>query len=129
MSRLLLGVTGGIAAYKMLETARLALKAGHAVRAIQTETSRRFVGAASFAAITGAPVLLTEFDDDPLRGAYPGDPAPDAAAKQGTPDAGNGAGSAGAGLPRCPTHNAVLLRYGGRTWCRFCETNRYRSLQ
>ena len=75
MSRLLLGVTGGIAAYKMLETARLALKAGHAVRAIQTETSRRFVGAASFAAITGAPVLLTEFDDDPLRGAYPGDPA------------------------------------------------------
>ena len=49
MSRLLLGVTGGIAAYKMLETARLAIKAGHAVRVIQTETSRRFVGAASFA--------------------------------------------------------------------------------
>lgn len=79
MSRLLLGVTGGIAAYKMLETARLAIKAGHAVRVIQTRSSRRFVGTASFAAITGAPVLCTEFEDDPLRGAYPGDPAPDRA--------------------------------------------------
>ena len=32
MARLLLGVTGGIAAYKALELARLAIKAGHAVR-------------------------------------------------------------------------------------------------
>jgi phosphopantothenoylcysteine decarboxylase / phosphopantothenate---cysteine ligase len=79
VARLLLGVTGGIAAYKMLETARLATKAGHSVRVIQTETSQRFVGAASFAGITGAPVLTSEFEDDPLRGAYPGDPAPERA--------------------------------------------------
>ncbi|HWD75852.1 MAG TPA: bifunctional phosphopantothenoylcysteine decarboxylase/phosphopantothenate--cysteine ligase CoaBC [Solirubrobacteraceae bacterium] len=79
MSRLLFGVTGGIAAYKMLETARLAIRAGHAVRVIQTETSRRFVGTASFAGITGAPVLTDEFEEDPLRGAYPGEPAPDRA--------------------------------------------------
>jgi phosphopantothenoylcysteine decarboxylase / phosphopantothenate---cysteine ligase len=79
LSRLLLGVTGGIAAYKMLETARLAIKAGHTVRVIQTEASGRFVGAASFAGITGAPVLTGEFEDDPLRGAYPGDPAPERA--------------------------------------------------
>ena len=79
MARLLLGVSGGIAAYKAVETARLAIKAGHAVRVIQTETSRRFVGGASFAGITGAPVLTTEFDEDPLRGAYPGDPAPERA--------------------------------------------------
>jgi phosphopantothenoylcysteine decarboxylase/phosphopantothenate--cysteine ligase len=77
--RLLFGVTGGIAAYKMLETARLAIKAGHAVRVIQTPTSRRFVGPASFAGITGAPVIFSEFEDDPLRGAYPGEPAPDRA--------------------------------------------------
>ena len=57
MSRLLLGVSGGIAAYKALETARLAVKSGHAVRAIQTQASERFVGRASFEAITGAPVL------------------------------------------------------------------------
>lgn len=79
MPRLLLGVTGGIAAYKMLETARLAINAGHAVRVIQTPASRQFVGAASFAGITGAPVLTSEFEDDPLRGAYPGEPAPDRA--------------------------------------------------
>ena len=79
MARLLFGVTGGIAAYKTLETARLAIKAGHSVRVIQTEAGQRFVGAASFAGITGAPVLTSEFEDDPLRGAYPGEPAPDRA--------------------------------------------------
>jgi phosphopantothenoylcysteine decarboxylase / phosphopantothenate---cysteine ligase len=79
VARLLIGVTGGIAAYKALEAARLAIKAGHSVRVIQTPTSQRFVGAASFAAITGAPVLVDEFEDDPLRGAYPGDPLPERA--------------------------------------------------
>ena len=56
MPRLLIGVTGGIAAYKAVETVRLAIRAGHAVRVIQTPASRRFVGAATFAGITGAPV-------------------------------------------------------------------------
>ncbi len=74
---MLLGVTGGIAAYKMVETARLAIKAGHAVRVIQTPASRRFIGASTFAGITGAPVLSSEFADDPLRGAYPGEAPPD----------------------------------------------------
>ena len=36
MARILLGVTGGIAAYKALELTRLAIKAGHAVRVVQT---------------------------------------------------------------------------------------------
>jgi phosphopantothenoylcysteine decarboxylase/phosphopantothenate--cysteine ligase len=76
MARILLGVSGGIAAYKALEFTRLAIKAGHAVRVIQTETSTRFVGTASFAGITGAPVLTTEFEPDPMRGAFPGDPLP-----------------------------------------------------
>jgi phosphopantothenoylcysteine decarboxylase/phosphopantothenate--cysteine ligase len=76
MARILLGVTGGIAAYKALEFTRLATKAGHAVRVIQTEASQRFVGAASFASITGAPVLTSEFERDELRGAFPGDPPP-----------------------------------------------------
>ena len=74
--RILLGVTGGIAAYKALELTRLATKAGHRVRVIQTEASLRFVGSASFAAITGAPVLTTEWEPDPLRGTFPGDPVP-----------------------------------------------------
>jgi phosphopantothenoylcysteine decarboxylase / phosphopantothenate---cysteine ligase len=77
MSRLLLGVSGGIAAYKALQTARLAVKHGHAVRVIQTQASERFVGRASFEAITGAPVLGSEFEPDPARGAYPGEPLPE----------------------------------------------------
>ena len=76
MARILLGVTGGIAAYKALELTRLAIKAGHAVRVVQTPASTRFVGTASFAGITGAPVLTTEWEDDPMRGAFPGDPLP-----------------------------------------------------
>ncbi len=76
MSRILLGVSGGIAAYKALELVRLATAAGHAVRVVQTPTSRRFVGEASFAALTGAPVLVSEFERDPARGAFPGDPLP-----------------------------------------------------
>ncbi|MGZ4224621.1 MAG: bifunctional phosphopantothenoylcysteine decarboxylase/phosphopantothenate--cysteine ligase CoaBC [Solirubrobacteraceae bacterium] len=76
MSRLLLGVSGGIAAYKALETVRLAIKAGHTVRVIQTPTSERFVGKASFQAITGAPVLTSEFEPDPARGSYPGEAVP-----------------------------------------------------
>jgi phosphopantothenoylcysteine decarboxylase/phosphopantothenate--cysteine ligase len=76
MARILLGVSGGIAAYKALELVRLATKAGHAVRVVQTPTSERFVGRASFAALTGAPVLLDEFEPDPARGAFPGDEPP-----------------------------------------------------
>ncbi len=74
--RLLVGVSGGIAAYKALEAVRLAVKQGHAVRVIQTAASTQFVGSASFEAITGAPVLVDEFEPDPLRGAYPGEPLP-----------------------------------------------------
>src|ERR671920_532758 len=78
--RLLLGVTGGIAAYKAVELVRLAGKAGHAVRVVQTPASLEFVGKATFEGITGAPVLVTEWERDPARGAYPGDPSPEHAA-------------------------------------------------
>jgi phosphopantothenoylcysteine decarboxylase/phosphopantothenate--cysteine ligase len=77
MARFLLGVSGGIAAYKALELTRLAIKSGHAVRVIQTPASERFVGRASFEGITGAPVLIEDWETDPLLGAFPGDPAPE----------------------------------------------------
>jgi phosphopantothenoylcysteine decarboxylase/phosphopantothenate--cysteine ligase len=77
MARILLGVSGGIAAYKALELARLATRAGHGVRVLMTPAAQRFVGAASFEGITGAPVLTNEFERDPMGGAFPGDPAPD----------------------------------------------------
>jgi phosphopantothenoylcysteine decarboxylase / phosphopantothenate---cysteine ligase len=75
--RILLGVCGGIAAYKAVELTRLALKAGHSMRVVQTEAATRFVGPATFAGITGAPVLITEWEPDPLRGVFPGDPLPE----------------------------------------------------
>src|SRR3954463_15239617 len=77
MARILLGVSGGISAYKAVELTRLAGKAGHSLRVVQTERSLEFVGRATFEGITGAPVLVDEFGRDPLRGAFPGDPAPD----------------------------------------------------
>jgi phosphopantothenoylcysteine decarboxylase / phosphopantothenate---cysteine ligase len=77
MARILLGVSGGIAAYKALELARLATKDGHSVRVLMTPAAERFVGAASFEGIVGAPVLSDEFERDPVRGAFPGDPQPE----------------------------------------------------
>src|SRR5262245_66673112 len=76
MARILLGVSGGIAAYKALEVARLATKAGHGVGVLMSPAAQRFVGAASFEGIVGAPVLIDEFERDPLRGAFPGDDPP-----------------------------------------------------
>jgi phosphopantothenoylcysteine decarboxylase/phosphopantothenate--cysteine ligase len=76
MARVLLGVSGGIAAYKSLELARLATLAGHGVRVLMTEAATRFVGAASFEGIVGAPVLVSEFERDPMRGAFPGEGEP-----------------------------------------------------
>lgn len=77
MARILLGVTGGIAAYKALELARLATQAGHGVRVLMTGTAKEFVGPASFEAIVGGPVLSSEFERDPMRGAFPDDPVPE----------------------------------------------------
>jgi phosphopantothenoylcysteine decarboxylase/phosphopantothenate--cysteine ligase len=76
VGRILLGVSGGIAAYKAVELARLAVKAGHSVRVIQTERATRFVGPLTFSAITGAPVLTSEWERDPARGAFPDQTTP-----------------------------------------------------
>jgi phosphopantothenoylcysteine decarboxylase / phosphopantothenate---cysteine ligase len=75
LARILVGVSGGIAAYKAVELVRLATAAGHSVRVIQTPSSLEFVGRATFEGVTGAPVLVGEFEPDPARGAFPGDPA------------------------------------------------------
>src|SRR5947208_11209357 len=76
MARILLGVTGGISAYKAVEVVRLATKAGHSVRVVQTPASLQFVGRSTFEGVTGAPVLVDEFEPDPARGAFPGEKPP-----------------------------------------------------
>ena len=63
-NNLLLGVTGGIAAYKSVELARLFRKAGVNVRVVMTEAATRFVGPMSFQAVTGQPVSVRLFDEE-----------------------------------------------------------------
>lgn len=60
--RLLLGVTGGISVYKSVELLRLLTKAGATVDVAMTPTAARFVGPATFRALSGRPVVLDLFD-------------------------------------------------------------------
>ena len=60
--RLLLGVTGGIAAYKVAELARLLIRNNVEVRVAMTEAATRFVGPATFQALTGQPVATDLWD-------------------------------------------------------------------
>ncbi len=48
MARILLGVTGGISAYKAVELVRLAMKAGHSVRVVQTPAGERYTRNGAF---------------------------------------------------------------------------------
>ncbi|MGZ5031633.1 MAG: bifunctional phosphopantothenoylcysteine decarboxylase/phosphopantothenate--cysteine ligase CoaBC [Usitatibacter sp.] len=60
--RLLLGVTGGVAAYKVAELARLLQRNNVEVQVAMTEAAARFVGAATFQALTGKPVVTDLWD-------------------------------------------------------------------
>ena len=77
MAKILLGVSGGIAAYKAVEFVRLATGAGHSVRVLMTSAARKFVGPDTFEGILGAPVLTSEFERDPMRGSFPGEEMPE----------------------------------------------------
>src|SRR6202046_4665954 len=59
-------VPGGIAAYKAATVVRQLTEAGHQVRVIPTESALRFVGAATFEALSGEPVQTGVFEDVPL---------------------------------------------------------------
>ena len=60
--RLLLGVTGGIAAYKSAELARLLMRNNVEVRVAMTDAAARFVTPATFQALTGKPVATDLWD-------------------------------------------------------------------
>jgi phosphopantothenoylcysteine decarboxylase/phosphopantothenate--cysteine ligase len=62
-ARVLLGVTGGIAAYKAAELARELQRAGAEVQPLLTESAERMVSRATFAALTGRPVPASVWDD------------------------------------------------------------------
>ncbi len=62
-ARVVLGVAGGIAAYKAAELLRLLTESGHRVRVIPTEASLHFVGAATWEALSGEPVASAVWSD------------------------------------------------------------------
>jgi phosphopantothenoylcysteine decarboxylase / phosphopantothenate---cysteine ligase len=62
-ARIVLGVGAGIAAYKVCELLRLLTEDGHRVRVVPTRDSLRFVGAATWAALSGEPVAASAFAD------------------------------------------------------------------
>ncbi|MDN3904457.1 bifunctional phosphopantothenoylcysteine decarboxylase/phosphopantothenate--cysteine ligase CoaBC [Arthrobacter sp. YD2] len=61
--RIVLGVGGGIAAYKAASLLRLFTEAGHTVTVVPTESSTRFVGVATWEALSGNPVSTSVFDE------------------------------------------------------------------
>ena len=65
--RIILGVTGGIAAYKAVQLCRLLVDAGAHVIPVMTESAQKFVGRATFDALASEPVRTSIFDDpDPI---------------------------------------------------------------
>lgn len=69
MACILVGVTGGIAAYKAVELVRLLKARGFTVKVIMTESATRLVGPATFRAVSGNPVALSLWSEA-------GDPVP-----------------------------------------------------
>jgi phosphopantothenoylcysteine decarboxylase/phosphopantothenate--cysteine ligase len=61
--RIVLGVTGGIAAYKAAELVRLLTKAGAEVQVAMTEAATHFVTTTTFQALSGRPVFVDQWDD------------------------------------------------------------------
>ncbi|MEV5890970.1 bifunctional phosphopantothenoylcysteine decarboxylase/phosphopantothenate--cysteine ligase CoaBC [Nonomuraea fuscirosea] len=61
--KVVLGVSGGIAAYKACELLRLFTESGHEVRVVPTREALKFVGAPTWAALSGHPVSAEVWDD------------------------------------------------------------------
>jgi phosphopantothenoylcysteine decarboxylase/phosphopantothenate--cysteine ligase len=61
--RILLGVTGGIAAYKAVELARLLMKSGAKVQVVMTTAATKFVAPLSFETVTGRSVFVEMFPE------------------------------------------------------------------
>ncbi|HJQ79959.1 MAG TPA: flavoprotein [Lacipirellulaceae bacterium] len=60
--QLIIGVSGGIAAYKTAALVSSLVQAGHGVSVVMSRAARKFVGPATFRALTGRPVVDDTFD-------------------------------------------------------------------
>lgn len=64
-STVVVGVTGGIAAYKTCEVVRALVRRGHRVKVVMTEAATRFVTPLTFRTLTGEPVAVSLWADEP----------------------------------------------------------------
>jgi phosphopantothenoylcysteine decarboxylase / phosphopantothenate---cysteine ligase len=64
LAEVLLGVSGGIAAYKAIDVLRILQRRGHGVTVVMTRAAKRFVGPATFAALSGRAVGVDMFGRD-----------------------------------------------------------------
>lgn len=62
MSKIVVGVTGGIASYKTAAMVSKLVQNDYAVDVVMTESAHQFIGAATFTALTGKPVATKTFD-------------------------------------------------------------------
>jgi phosphopantothenoylcysteine decarboxylase/phosphopantothenate--cysteine ligase len=69
-SEIIIGVSGGIAAYKTAALVSSLVQDGHGVSVVMTRAARRFIGAATFRALTGRPVVSDAFDPHYPLGAH-----------------------------------------------------------
>jgi phosphopantothenoylcysteine decarboxylase len=67
---LIIGVSGGIAAYKTAALVSSLVQKGHGVSVVMTRSARKFIGPATFRALTGRPVVSGSFDEHYPLGAH-----------------------------------------------------------
>jgi phosphopantothenoylcysteine decarboxylase len=67
---IIIGVSGGIAAYKTAALVSSLVQKGHGVSVVMTRSARRFIGPATFRALTGRPVVSGSFDQHYPLGAH-----------------------------------------------------------
>ncbi|NDH69025.1 MAG: phosphopantothenate synthase, partial [Gammaproteobacteria bacterium] len=60
--RIVLGISGGIAAYKSAELARLLIQEGAQVQVVMTDAAQEFITAVTMQALTGKPVFTSQWD-------------------------------------------------------------------
>ena len=66
--KVLLGVTGSIAAYKAAELLRIFVSRGYTVKVVMTEAAEKFIGKATFEALSGSPVLTSFWEESATTG-------------------------------------------------------------
>lgn len=64
MAKIIVGIGGGIAAFKALDLVRQLIKSGHEVRVVMTQAATHFVGPVTFTGITGAPAVTDLWDPE-----------------------------------------------------------------